>query len=221
MKMIYCLIAFWVLPAAVLAQGVAFPKFGKPVRSAGELALPKWHVKDSAGGDLNRDQRTDMAVVLEYSDSVVEMRPDSTENTGHPRILVILFQDSATGEYRVACQQNTYLLREGEGGMSPDPYDGITINNNNVLTMNFDFVKGVHAYKFRWQNGDFYLIGATSAWHTASAREYWDYNFSTRRADHTWEDPESTAEHQERRVLKPGPGIKLREIKMANGLDIF
>lgn len=66
--------------------------------------------------------------------------------------------------------QNQFILRAGEGGLLPDPYDGMEINHG-VLRINFDFVRGFQTYKFRWQKGDFYLIGASSDWRWANASE--------------------------------------------------
>jgi hypothetical protein len=128
MKALYCLILLWALPGALLAQSsFVFPKFETTVRSVDALILPRWSIRDSVSGDLNRDGRKDMALVLEYADTVPEMRADSMENTAHPRILLVLLQDSVTGGYRPVCQNNTFILRTGEGGMIDDPYGSIGI----------------------------------------------------------------------------------------------
>lgn len=81
--------------------------------------------------------------------------------------------------------QNQFILRAGEVYPSRDSYEGMEIDHG-VLRINFDFVRGFQTYKFRWQKGDFYLIGASSDWRWANASEEWDINFSTRRSVHTW-----------------------------------
>lgn len=40
----------------------------------------------SVVGDLNKDDRADMVVVMEFADSVREIRGDSIENTGRPKL---------------------------------------------------------------------------------------------------------------------------------------
>jgi len=219
MKAIYCLIALWVLPAVVLAQGFVFPKFDKPVSSADGLVLTGWHVKDSVSGDMNGDGRADMAVVLEYADSVREIREDSVKQD-RPRILLILFRDTASDYYRPVCQNNTFILRAEEGWMERDAYDAMTIGNG-VLSVDFVYMRVTDTYKFRYQKGDFYLIGATTEQHWANAMDIYDVNLSTGRSEHTWMDPDSHKEHKEWKVLKGKKGIKLREIHEPSSLDIF
>ena len=220
MKSIYYLIALWVLPVALDAQTFVFPRFSKSVGSAAELAGSGWSVKDSVFGDLNKDGRADMAVVLEYADSVRERREDSIV-LHRPRVLLILFRDTAGYSYRTVCQNNTFILREDEGWMERDPLDGLTIDEG-VLTVGVDFMRLYKVYKFRYQKGDFYLIGASSERHWANAMEKYDVNLSTGGSEHYWTDPDAPHKaHDVWTVLKPAPVIRLREIKDPSSLEIF
>jgi hypothetical protein len=222
MKLIYCLILAGLIPRLSSAQPFVYPKFEKTVRSPGDLIPSRWHIRDSVSGDLNKDGRTDMAMVLEYADTVHEMRPDSMEITAHPRILLVLFRDSATGGYRPVCQNNTFIVREGEGGMLDDPYGEISIRNN-ILTVEIQFLRAAAVYKFRWQKGDLYLIGASDngiVSPVTGSAEGWEFNFSTSKAKHTWSRSNTAKEHIEWRTFQPR-SIRLRDLRQYGSIEIF
>ena len=120
--------------------------------------MPGWKVKDSVSGDLNKDGRRDLALILEYADSVVETDANGDRVKSRPRILLIMFRDSGSNNYSLMVHQNQFILRAGEVYPSRDSYEGMEIDHG-VLRINFDFVRGFQTYKFRWQKGDFYLIG--------------------------------------------------------------
>ncbi|MES1160996.1 MAG: hypothetical protein ABUM51_09585, partial [Bacteroidota bacterium] len=101
------------IPAVLSGQSFSFPTFNQPVKSTNELLSPHWTLKDSASGDLNGDQQPDVALVLENADTVTETRPDGAENTGKPRILLILLREAGNQGYKVALQNNTFILRDG------------------------------------------------------------------------------------------------------------
>ena len=220
MKLLYCLILL-ALMSPVSAQSFVFPTFNKTVKSVSDLIPARWHIKDSVSGDLNKDGRADMAMVLEYADTVREMRPDSMEITDHPRILLVLFRDSATGGYRPFCQNNTFIIREGEGGMLNDPYGYLSIKNN-VLTVGVEFLRETAEYKFRWQKGDLYLIGASDYGTTAATGESdgWEFNFSTSKARHAWRKAGSAKEQSEWKTFQPRM-IRLRDLRQYGAIEMF
>lgn len=203
------------------SQTFVFPKFGKIAPSVSGLVPARWHIKDSVSGDLNKDGRPDMAMVLEYADTVTEMRPDSTGNTDHPRILLVLFRDSATGGYVPICQNNTFIIREGEGGMLNDPYGSLSIRNN-ILTVGIEFLRETAEYKFRWQKGDIYLIGASDYGHEAATGDSdgWEFNFSTSKAQHTWKKGGSAKQHVEWKTFQ-SRAIRLCDLRQYGVLKIF
>jgi len=202
------------------AQSFVFPKFEKTVSSVGNLDPTRWHIKDSVSGDLNKDGRPDLAMVLEYADTVREMRLYDS-NTAHPRILLVLFRDSATGGYRPICQNNTFIIREGEGGMLDDPYGDLRIKNN-ILTVSIEFLHEAVEYKFRWQKGDIYLIGASDYGRNGATGDTdgWEYNFSTNKAQHTWKKGGSAKEHVEWKTFQPR-SIRLRDLRQYGAIQIF
>ena len=221
MNLLYCLLLLGLTPLASSAQSFVFPKFEKTVQSVGDLVPPRWHIKDSVSGDLNKDGRPDMAMVLEYADTVREIRPDSMESTDHPRILVVLFRDSSTGGYRPICQNNMFIVRETEGGMGGDPYGDLNIRNN-ILTVSIEFLRETAKYKFRWQKGDLYLIGASDYGAEAATGDMdgWEFNFSTNKAKHTWSKGGSSKEHVEWKTFRPR-SIRLRDLRQYGAIEIF
>lgn len=186
-----------------------------------ELLPARWHIKDSVSGDLNKDGRADLAMVLEYADTVSEMRPDSMEIVNHPRLLLVLLRDSVTGGYRPVCQNNTFTIREGEGGMVDDPYSPLAIRNN-ILTVSIEFVRETVEYKFRWQKGDIYLIGASDYGinGVTGVSDGWEYNFSTNKAKHTWSKGFHLKEHVEWKTFAPR-AIRLRDMRQYGSIEIF
>jgi hypothetical protein len=187
-----------------------------------ELQVPKWSLKDSASGDLNGDHRADMAVVLEYADTVTELRNDSGENTGKPRILLVLFWDAAAQAYNVNVQNNSFILRGGEGGMADDPYDGISIHHG-VLEVGYQYVRSYLKYKFRFKSSAIYLIGASYAGAVGDKFENWDFNFSTGRAKHEWGEVFDTnySDHVKWLKMKARSPIRLGDMRFAWEMEIF
>jgi hypothetical protein len=196
----------------------AFPQFGSKVVGVSAFLSARWGLKDSVSGDLNGDGRPDMAVVLEYADTVTELRPDSIENTGKPRILLVLLRDSVGNGYRVAVQNNTFLLRDGEGGMAGDPYAGIGISDG-VLEVYFQFLRESLSYKFRYRGRAFCLIGAFDAGGDPHSFESWDYNFSTKKAKHEWSHEDE--DHVEWRRFTLKAPVLLQEMKKPYMLNVF
>lgn len=207
----------------VFGQAFSFPAFKGLFASAADLRTPNWKVKDSAIGDLNRDRRTDMAVVLEYSDTVTEYREDSDVITSRPRILLVLLRDSATRAYRVVVQNNTFLLRGGEGGMDSDPFDSISIRHG-ILEVDYQFIHGWSSYIFRYRAPSLYLIGAREFGYSNSGYEGWDVNFSTGMTKHEWGGPPSKGEspdHTAWKKMKPRPPLRLQDIKFSDSIAVF
>lgn len=222
MRALLQLVCFILIPGYIFGQSFSFPKFNKPIKSARELLFPKWMLKDSAIGDLSGDHWPDMALVLEYADTVAELRSDSIENTGKPRILLILFWDTKARSYHVAAQNNTFILREGEGGLQPDPYGGISINNG-VLEIYYQFVRESLSYKFRFRSPAIYLIGASDGGVSGEKFESWDFNFSTGWAKHEWRDSLNEKNHEQvewKKITLRVP-IRLKDMKFVYELEIF
>lgn len=165
----------------IFGQEFTFPKIKPNGKSVNDFVIPNWFIKDSTKGDLNGDHLDDLAFVLEYKDTLLERRPSGLDNEGSPRILVVLLQNDKSGLYRLLVQNNTFIIRYGEGGMDPEAYGDININNG-VLNIEFTFLRGMASYKFRYQKGDLFLIGATTSGVSGGMIYRFDVNFNTKKA---------------------------------------
>jgi len=174
-----------VLSQAVFCQAIEYPSFNKTINTMDDLFLSNWFLKDSAAGDLNGDDVPDLVAVVEWKDTIEELRPDKTVNLGSPRILLIFFKNSQTGTFDLVLQHNTFIIRYGEGGMDPEGYGKVSIKNK-VLDIYYSLVHGLADYKFRYQQNDFYLIGAMNSGVGGGQINSWDINFLTKKAKHEW-----------------------------------
>jgi hypothetical protein len=175
------------LSRTAFCQAFAYPSFNTSIKTPDELLPSTWFLKDSAVGDLNGDNIPDLVAVAELRDTVEELRPDNTVNLGSPRILLIFFKNSKTGSYDLVLQHNTLIIRYGEGGMDPEAYGKVSIKNK-VISIFYSLLRGHTEYKFRYQQSDFYLIGATTGGESGGHIDSWDINFLTKKAMHEWGD---------------------------------
>lgn len=182
----------FVLFLLVLSRGnstdFTFPEYKRSVKSIQECIPNGWMVLDSAKGDLNNDKHSDIAVVIQCKDTVEfdndesHIIPDSCQ----PRILLLMLYNSATKQYDLVENSETFILCHDNPNMS-DPFQEITIMNG-LLNITFEifmyagsWTMSNHIYKFRYSNKKFVLIGAeNSSTHRATGEtEHQVYNFST------------------------------------------
>jgi hypothetical protein len=175
------------LSHTAFCQAFAYPSFNQSIKTIDDLLQSKWLLKDSAAGDLNGDNIPDLVVVTQWKDTIEELRPDNTVTLGSPRILLIFFKNLKTGSFDLVLQHNTFIIRYGEGGMDPEAYGKVSIKNK-VLDISYSLLRGQAEYKFRYQESDFYLIGATTGGESGGQIDSWDINFLTKRAKHEWGD---------------------------------
>jgi hypothetical protein len=195
------------------AQNFSYPKIAIADQSLDGFIPKNWFLKDSAVGDLNNDSLSDIALVIEYKDTIQERRPDGEVNRGSPRILAVLLKDAKTGQYKLFLQNNTFIIRYGEGGMDPEAYGEVSISKG-ILKIFVSFLRGNATYKFRMQNGDLYLIGGSTGGVSGGRYYGFDANFNTRRAK-VEEGPIDADETKVKWVSLPkAPLKKLREMKM-------
>jgi len=200
----------------ISAQPFAYPALPASAKSISAFVSSGWTIKGKAMGDLNGDKVADVAMILEYKDLVSEVRGENDTSQSHPRILVVLFKEG--DHYKLAAQQNTFILREKEGmGMGEDPYDEPEISKG-VLTINFQLLRSHLRYDFRYQADNFNLISATDAGVDANILYEWDFNFLTKQVVHTWgestDENDHTARKKTARKVITTPGLKkLSELK--------
>ena len=146
---------------------------------------------DSAGGDLNKDNLEDVAIILQYSDSVHILKAEEDTVLTQPRVLLILFK-TAAGDFRLIHQNNSFVLNHDNPTMD-DPYRDLTITKGALrfafqlfYTMGSWYITDL-LYVFRYQDGEFVLIGADYySLHRASHDfEQYSFNFLTKKRSYT------------------------------------
>ncbi len=147
------------LAAGLAASAQVAPVGGSPAATfipEGYYELPDGR----AAGDLNADGRPDLALVLAplAEDTVAK---DSGENDLPPRLLLVLFAQP-NGRYRLAAQSRQAVLCKGCGGQY-DPFSQLEITKGCVVLSQQGGNSGRWGIinKFRYQQGDFFLIGET------------------------------------------------------------
>ena len=173
------------------AQNFKYPVVSSTGKTMSAFIPAGWHILDSASGDLNKDARTDFALVLQHKEKKQLIKKDaySTDTVmTNPRMLLLLFADS--GGYRLAEQNNTFILTyDVPPNVMDDPLADISIRKG-VLQIDFRFFAYMgswnvssYSYKFRYQNNAFALIGADySTFHRASHDfEEYSFNFLTKK----------------------------------------
>ncbi|MCT4594215.1 MAG: hypothetical protein N4A57_08110 [Anaeromicrobium sp.] len=119
-----------------------------------------WHILESrlgepvkVEGDLNKDEITDVVVVIEK---------DGEGDLLAPRSLLIAFGNSDE-TFSLSIMADNAIMRAGEGGGWGDPFESISIDRGSVLIKFFggSNVKWYYSYRFRYENGGWYMIGAT------------------------------------------------------------
>ncbi|CAH2212073.1 hypothetical protein [Tepidibacter aestuarii] len=138
--------------------------------------IPKgWHILEKVKGDLNEDNIDDIAVIIEGISEIEDEAPN--------RELLIAFGNK-DGTYTLSIKAKSAILRADEGGVWGDPFEGISVDKGYIL---ISFYGGSNwrwygNYRFRYQDNDWYLIGATIGSFHTSTNEYTqeiDYNLLT------------------------------------------
>lgn len=151
------------------AQAFKFPELPHQGQLS-DLTPSNWKIIDSVSGDLNNDGIKDLALILEFYRPVKESRAYGDNTTEiiteiqKPRILAIYFRRSATGSYKLITQNNNFILRSEEGGISGDPLRAMTIKNNQL---NLSFEGGGNwrwklNYAFKYTNKEWQLETANN-----------------------------------------------------------
>ncbi len=178
MKKILILAVLNVLISAqtVFAQQKPVVQLAKTGAAISNFVPKNYKVLQTATGDLNKDGRPDVAVVM--------------ENKEKHRILFLLFANE-NKTYTLKAQNEKIIMHADEGGMLGDPFGVGSLDiTKNVLTISFEGGGSGRwnlSYKFRFKNNDFQLIGATSTNTSPQSEdiETYDFNFSTQKMQHT------------------------------------
>jgi hypothetical protein len=137
-----------------------------------KLPVPQnYSVIDTVLGDLNNDGIKELVVAY-------NTKTDTDE--GVPRELIIYKKSS--GKWVVWKKSSQALYDSRDGGMMGDPYGNIEVEKGilKISQSGGSSWKWGHIDTYRYQNGEFYLIGYTAT--AGKICEYWeqvDFNLST------------------------------------------
>lgn len=168
--------------ATIVKKEEATPKLSKATNPA--VLMPEgWQqlVRQSGPvrveGDLNKDGIQDIGMVIEKLESAKDQAPE--------RALLIAFGNK-DGTYTRSTMADKAILKADEGGVWGDPLAGISIDRGSLIV---SFYGGSNDrwygnYRFRFQDEDWYLIGATvgsfySGTMTETTGDEEDYNLLT------------------------------------------
>lgn len=164
-------------------------------------------------GDLNKDGVKDAATVIEKAAPGGEEAPK--------RALLIAF-GKPDGSYKLSVIADRVLLRADEGGVWGDPFDGLEINRGSLVVSEYGGSnwRWYNRYRFRYQDGDWFLIGMTSGTYFNGGEEpeeqatEEDYNLLT--GDYIIKGhDENGKEHVEKGNRGKKPLVKLRDFDLS------
>ena len=150
------------------AQKQKKPQLAKEGRTIEEVVPNGWDIQ-SATGDLNKDGIEDFVLIVRPNDPAhIKTRDDGFEYNFNPLFLAVYF-GSPSGVYkRFKVWHDTVSGREDEytditNELSITPKGAIDISVSSWSSMG-TAATGGSTYRYRFQSGDFYLIGEESSW---------------------------------------------------------
>ncbi|MHA4894933.1 hypothetical protein ACXZ1K_09285 [Pedobacter sp. PWIIR3] len=182
---IFPLVLLGFFAKATFSQDFKYPQMTEQAKSVKSLPPSQWKIIDSVSGDLNGDKIADLAMVLEFYAPVKEGRAYGDNDTEliteiqRPRILAVYFKSGKN--YKLALQNNNFILRSEEGGGMGDPLRPLSIADEK-LGLNFEGGsnwKWSLSYSFRFYNQEWQLTTARNyTFHDASGEmNNKDYDF--------------------------------------------
>ena len=152
----------------IAAQKQKKSQLAKEGRTIEEVVPNGWDIQ-SATGDLNKDGIEDFVLIVRPNDPAhIKTRDDGFEYNFNPLFLAVYF-GSPSGIYRrFKVWQDTVSGREDEytditNELSITPKGAIDISVSSWSSMG-TAATGGSTYRYRFQSGDFYLIGEESSW---------------------------------------------------------
>ncbi len=167
-----------------------------------------WEVLDEQYGDLNKDSISDAAIIIQE-------KGEGTGEYGKRRTIMVFFKGK-DGGYKLVSRGETSIMGDQAGGMMGDPYQSMKIIKNVIV---LDFWGGSRdkwglTHRYRFQNGDFYLIGATNQGGDGITNYNYDYNVSTGKMILTVKDKENPKKNvNETKIVKQDPLPSLKTFK--------
>jgi len=172
--------------AAPVSPEAGIPDKGDESSSADTVKIAE------AYGDLDGDTISEKIIVI-----------NTSKQSDFGTIRNIEVYKKENGDWKLWHKSTGAVLPSGHGGMMGEPFSGITIERKCIVINHEGGSRGRWAYthRYRFQNNDWYLIGATITFGTNC--EYWktyDYNLITGRveAQHIDESCEEDSEEADK-----------------------
>lgn len=143
-----------------------YPKLPKYAATANGFVPHGWTLEIKKSGDLNRDGRPDLLLVLRENNpkNLIESYWGMSPLDTNPRILAVAF--AKNGGYILAMQNHTVIARHVEPNLSDVMESGevSVVRGNLRVTVGVfanagSWMMGPTTYTFRYQHGSFELIG--------------------------------------------------------------
>jgi hypothetical protein len=140
-----------------------------------QISIPEnYSILDTVSGDLDKDGINELVVAYNTK------KENEEDIESIPRELIIY--KNKNEQWTVWKKSEQALYGSKDGGMMGDPYGEMEIKNGTLLInqQGGSSWKWGHTDKYRYQDGEFYLIGYTSS--NGKICEYWtsvDFNLST------------------------------------------
>ncbi len=177
----------------------------------------------TAKGDLNKDGRDDIVMVLyDKRDDTVSIGAE-----GYSRLLIVLFKTDEG--WSVAIKSANIIMCKTCGGVYGDPFNQIDIKNGIITIDHYGGSNWRWAYtnKFRYQDGDFYLIGVTKDSYSvfggkgcddigSANRDFEDINLITGQRMLLKTSEDCKVELEKKDKIKKKPLVKLADYKYDN-----
>ncbi|KLT63804.1 hypothetical protein [Pedobacter sp. BMA] len=190
MKICYSVLLMLTVQVCAAQKTFLFPKIKQEGNSLEQLTPSNWTIIETANGDLNNDGVNDLAVIFESTKTIDENRTygdnnsDIIKETQKPRILAIFFKVASSNSYRLATQNNDFILREKEGGKLGDPLTQMNIKEGQLYLR---FKGGAEwrwemGYTFKFENNDWFLTSAINLYFNQNTGDMTErvYDFKTR-----------------------------------------
>jgi hypothetical protein len=229
-----CLRYFWTIlmlttKIGCLGQSTfSYPHLKPQGKYLSDFVPEGWEIIDSTADYYNFDSAyTTYAIILQAHDSaVIEIHCDETTEilNRNPRILAILFYYRDQRVFELKEQNNQFILPKNPGEHS-DSFQSIKFDLG-ILHIDFTLHYG-HAYNeieyiFRYQAGQFVLIGANTNYSNPATLEYRvvSYNFLTKKWWITQGDLKSSASMKKEK-WHPIKFQGLRPLRAFQGVNVW
>lgn len=147
-----------------------------------------WKIVNNEKGDLNKDGISDVALVIQKTDASMIKKMSGEIRDTNPRNLIVLFGTENKGCYELVVRNSTFILANDNEGMT-EPFENMGIENGTLRLYFSEFhsvgnwMSGQYTYIWRFQDGDFKLIGASADRYHRADGDATDVsvNFSTKK----------------------------------------